>query len=189
MNTTNLYSNNPTVERHAGRLLPIAELLRDPQATLSEVRRIQEVSRRRLAAQQAELATKQLGLLVEQIACALRVEVERLRSRDRQQHLSFQRQVAMYLARRISQASFPALAPHLTATTLRLSRPVRARDAAFCRFIEKLEREIVGAVPSTTAAAREVRHDEASKSQLPLAVASPCGPARIIFASANSWTA
>ncbi len=55
MNTTNLYSNNPTIERHVGRLLPIAELLRDPQATLSEVRRIQEVSRRRLAAQQAEL--------------------------------------------------------------------------------------------------------------------------------------
>jgi hypothetical protein len=25
VNTTNLYSNNPTVERHAGRLLPIAE--------------------------------------------------------------------------------------------------------------------------------------------------------------------
>jgi chromosomal replication initiation ATPase DnaA len=103
VNTANLYSDNPTVERHAGRLLPIAELLRDPQATLSEVRRIQEVSRRRLAAQQAELATKQLELLVEQIACALRVEVERLRSRDRQQHLSFQRQVAMYLARQAKQ--------------------------------------------------------------------------------------
>src|SRR6266849_4705853 len=77
VSTTNLYSNNPTIERHVGRLLPIAELLRDPQATLSEVRRIQEASRRRLAAQQAELTTKQLELLVEQIACALRVEVER----------------------------------------------------------------------------------------------------------------
>lgn len=58
MNTTNLYSNNTMVERHVGRLLPIAELLRDPQATLSEVRRIQEVSRRRLAAQQAELTNQ-----------------------------------------------------------------------------------------------------------------------------------
>jgi len=88
VNTTNLYSNNPTVERHVGRLLPIAELLRDPQASLSEVRRIQEASRRRLAAQQAEIITKQLELLVEQIACALRVEVDnhhghRMKGRNR----------------------------------------------------------------------------------------------------------
>src|SRR5713101_4171575 len=110
VNTTNLYSNCPTIERHVGRLLPIAELLRDPQATLSEVRRIREVSRRRLAAQQAELTTKQLEPLVEQIACALRVEADKLRRRARQQHLAFQRQIAMYLARKIRAASFPSIA-------------------------------------------------------------------------------
>jgi hypothetical protein len=103
VNTTNLYSNNPTVERHAGRLLPIAELLRDPQATLSEVRRIQEVSRRRLAAQQAELTTKQLELLVERITCALRVEADKINSHARQQHLAFQRQIKRWMASEAKQ--------------------------------------------------------------------------------------
>jgi hypothetical protein len=91
VNTTNLYSNNPTVERHAGRLLPIAELLRDPQATLSEVRRIQEVSRRRLAAQQAELTTKQLELLVERITVCCGSRRTKSIADARQQHLAFQR--------------------------------------------------------------------------------------------------
>ncbi len=173
MNTTNLYSNNPTVERHVGRLLPIAELLRDPQATLSEVRRTQEVSRRRLAAQQAELATKQLELLVEQIACALRVEVERLRSRDRQQHLSFQRQVAMYLPKRISQASFPALAPafnrrHSTliaaCQVVEAACPVMLLSAGSSR---NWSARSSGQFRQPRRRPREVRHDEASKSQLP----------------------
>jgi chromosomal replication initiator protein len=158
VNTTNLYSSNPTIKQHVGPLLPIAELLRDLQAALSEARRIQEASRRRLAAQQAGITTKQLELLVEQIACALRVEVERLRSRDRQQHLSFQRQVAMYLPRRISQASFPALAPAFNrdhSTLIAACQVVEgrmARDAAFCRFIEKLEHQITGAASATKAA-------------------------------------
>ena len=98
MNTTNLYSSNPTIKQHVGPLLHIAELLRDPQAALSEARRIQEVSRRRLAAQQAERTTKQLELLVEQITCALRVEADKINSRARQQHLAFQRQIKRWMA-------------------------------------------------------------------------------------------
>ena len=157
MNTTNLYSNNPTIERHVGRLLPIAELLRDPQATLSEVRRIQEASRRRLAAQQAELTTKQLELLVQQIACALRVEADKLRSRARQQyHLACQRQIAMYLARTISTATFPTIATafnrdHSTCIwACRLIERRMARDSAFRLFTERLEAQITGNGPATT---------------------------------------
>ncbi len=148
MNTTNLYSNNPTIERHVGRLLPIAELLRDPQATLSEVRRIREASRPRLAAQQAELTTKQLELLVEQIACALRVGADKLRSRARQQHLAFQRQIAMYLARKISAASFPSIAvafdrDHSTCIwAFQMIERRMVRDAPFRLSIEKLERQL-----------------------------------------------
>jgi len=155
VNTTNLYSSNPTIKQHVGPLLPIAELLRDLQAALSEARRIQEASRRRLPAQQAGITTKQLELLVEQIACALRVEVERLgAATDNSISGSSGRSRCTW------RGVFPKLLSlrsrqHLTATTLRLSQPVRARDAAFCRFIEKLERQIVGAVPPTTAAACE----------------------------------
>jgi chromosomal replication initiator protein len=80
------------------------------RTTLSEVRCIQEAAWRKLAARQTELNTKRLELLIEQIACALRVEADKLRSRARSQHLAFQRQVAMYLARKISAASFPVIA-------------------------------------------------------------------------------
>ncbi len=156
MNTTNLYSNNPTIERHVGRLLPIAELLRVPQATLSEVRHIQEASRRRLAAQQAELTTKQLELLVEQIACALWLEADKLRSRARQQHLACQRQTAMYLARKISAATFPTVATAFNrdhSTCIWANQVIQrrmARDSAFRIFIERLEAQITGNGPATT---------------------------------------
>ena len=158
MNTTNLDSNNPTVERQVGRLLPIAELLRDPQATLSEVRRIQEASRGRLAAQQAELTTKQLELLVEQIACALRVEADKLRSRARQQHLAFQHQIAMYLARKISAASFLTIATafnpdHSCIWACQLIERRVARDAPFRSFVATLERQTTEAASATTEAA------------------------------------
>ena len=158
MNTTNPYSNNPTIERHVDRLLPVAELLRDPQATLSEARRIQEASRRRLAAQQAELTTKQLELLVEQIACVLRVEADKLRRHARQQHPAFQRQIAMNLVRRITSASYPAIAAafgrdhssvihgcHLIERRLE-------RDPAFRLFIAEFEAQVTGDIPTKAAA-------------------------------------
>lgn len=62
--------------------------------TLSEVRRIQRAARRKLLAQQRAIAARRLDLLVEQIAAALKVDSEKLKSRARQQHLTFKRQIA-----------------------------------------------------------------------------------------------
>jgi len=77
---------------------------------LSEVRRIQEAARRKLVAQRREIIARRLELLIEQIAWVLRVDPGKLRSRARNQHIAFQRQTAMYLARKISAATFPAIA-------------------------------------------------------------------------------
>jgi len=128
------------------------------RTTLSEVRCIQKAAWRKLAARQAELNTKWLELLIEQIACALRVEADKLRSRARSQHLAFQRQVAMYLARKISAASFPVIAAafgrdHSTCICACQVMERRMADAAFRRFIEQLERQISGMAVTTPAAA------------------------------------
>jgi hypothetical protein len=104
---------------------------------LSEVRCIQETARRKLAARQAELNTKRLELLIEQIACALRVEADKLRSRARNQYLAFQRQIAMFTVRRLSRASFPTVAAAFR------------RDHSTCIWAcQVMERRMTAATPS-----------------------------------------
>jgi chromosomal replication initiator protein len=129
------------------------------KTTLSEVRQIQEAARHKLAARQAKLNAKRLELLIEHIACALRVEADQLRSRARSQHLAFQRQLAMYLVRKISAVSFPVVAAgfgrdHSTVIhACQLIEQRRARDDGFRRFIEKLERQVSDMAAATQAAA------------------------------------
>jgi chromosomal replication initiation ATPase DnaA len=126
--------------------------------TLSEVRRIQRAARRKLLAQQRAIAARRLDLLVEQIAAALKVDSEKLKSRARQQHLTFKRQIAMFLARRLSHASFPAIATafdrdHSTihyAVNLIARRQVR--DSAFRIYIAQLQNRIT-TTPATAVAA------------------------------------
>jgi chromosomal replication initiation ATPase DnaA len=128
-------------------------------ATLSEVRRLEKAARRKLAAQRREISAKRLELLIEQIAAALRIDAGKLRGRARKQHIAFQRQTAMYLARRLSTASFPSIAAafdrdHSTCIwAFQLIERRMVRDSAFRLFIEKLEGQITGTVPATAAAA------------------------------------
>jgi chromosomal replication initiation ATPase DnaA len=129
------------------------------EATLDEVRRIQRAARRKLVAQQRDVSAKRLDLLVAQVAAALQLDVDKLKSRARQQHVAFQRQTAMYVARRLSDASWPSLARAFNRdhSTLYwacqvIERRV-ARDGAFRRSIESLQRRISDLTTTTTATA------------------------------------
>jgi DnaA-like protein len=115
------------------------------ESTLDEVHRIQEAARRRLALQQRDMTAQRLDLLVYEIAYALHVDADRLRGRSRLQHIAFQRQIAIYLLRRVSCASFPQIAgavgrDHSTAIHAfnLIARRVE-RDAAFKLYIARLE--------------------------------------------------
>jgi Bacterial dnaA protein helix-turn-helix len=122
------------------------------RTTLSEVRGIQAAARRRLA-------VRRPALLIEQIASALQIEADQLRSRARSQHLAFQRQLAMYLVRKISAVSFPVVAAafgrdHSTVIhACQLIERRMAHDGGFRRFIEQLERQVFDLAAATQAAA------------------------------------
>ncbi|MBV8356969.1 MAG: hypothetical protein JO189_03405 [Deltaproteobacteria bacterium] len=115
---------------------------------LDEVRCIQEQARRKLADRRAGLSARRLELLIDEIACALRTDADKLKSRRRTQHIAFQRQIAMYLLRRLTTASFPAIGEyfgryHSTVIyAVALIERRMERDAAFCQFIEELEAQI-----------------------------------------------
>jgi chromosomal replication initiator protein len=120
--------------------------------TLDEVRRIQEQARQTFAAEQANLSAKRLDLLVDEIACALRIDAGKLRSRRRTQHIAFQRQTAMYLLRRVTGVSFPTIGEHFGrdhSTVIYAYQLIErriARDAAFRGFIAQLESRVNSAV-------------------------------------------
>jgi len=59
---------------------------------------------------QPVLLERVLGPFERLLYRVLRVDPGKLRSRARNQHIAFQRQTAMYLARKISAATFPAIA-------------------------------------------------------------------------------
>jgi chromosomal replication initiation ATPase DnaA len=130
------------------------------KTTRSEVRRIHQVQRRQLAAQQRALTIKRLELITAQVACALRVDPAQLTSRARQQHIAFCRQVAMYVGKTLTAASFPMLGAsfgrdHSTAMAACAAIEQRMADEThgprFRRFIEQLQAQIGGT--ATTAAA------------------------------------
>ena len=124
---------------------------------LDEVRRIQDCARHKLAEQQAGLSARRLELLIDEIACALRIGADKLKSRRRTQHIAFRRQTAMYLLRRLSGASFPTIGEHFrrdhstVVYAVALIERRMGRDAAFRQFIEELEAQIARA--TTRAAA------------------------------------
>jgi chromosomal replication initiation ATPase DnaA len=124
---------------------------------LDEVRRIQERAQRKHADQRAGLSARRLELLIDEIACALRIDTDKLKSRRRTQHIAFQRQIAMYLLRRLSTASFPTIGEHFGrdhSTVIYAVALIERRmehDAAFRRFVEGLEARITGS--NTRAAA------------------------------------
>ena len=128
-------------------------------ATLSEVRRIQAAARRKLAAQRAELTARRLALIADHVGHALRVDREKLRGKWRSQHIAFCRQVAMFICRQLSAASFPSIGElfdrdHSTVmAACQVIEQRMTRETAFRIFMARLEQEISRAVPATAEAA------------------------------------
>jgi chromosomal replication initiator protein len=166
-----LFPTNPSLPQPDGvlsGLLSVTELAlthHEPgvralaEAVQRQVHTVQQDIRRKLLVQQAKLSTQSLRLLIEQIAYALGVDSDELRSRKRTQHIATQRKIAMVLARRISKASFPRLAQafgrdnHTTVISAVRSIERRMGDPAFRQMIETLEAEITSAATGTTAEA------------------------------------
>jgi chromosomal replication initiation ATPase DnaA len=89
--------------------------------------------------------------ITEQVCLALRVDLARVLSPDRHQHVSFVRQVAMLLCRRLTSASFPVIGEsfnrnHTTAISDINAVQRRIADPTsgpmFARLIEQLERQV-----------------------------------------------
>jgi chromosomal replication initiator protein len=137
---------------------PDPAVVRLAEATQRRVHEIQRDIRRRLARQKAEITAAQVELLVERIACALRTDSATIRGDSRKLHVAFQRQVTVYLARRISGASYPTIAvainrDHSTAIHSFQTVACRAaRDTAFRSFVQRLEQQISGATMEAAAA-------------------------------------
>jgi chromosomal replication initiation ATPase DnaA len=99
--------------------------------------------------------------IIEQVASACRVSVEDLASHKRTQRIAFCRQVAFYICRTVSGASYPVIAGilnHEHSAVIhgcRLIERRMVRDAGFRSFIIKLESQaqLDRAVPATAAAA------------------------------------
>lgn len=71
------------------------ELRRLAETTLAEVHRIQREAAKKLRTEATEITTRRLDLLIGQIARALRIDANRLKSRERMQRVSTNRFIAM----------------------------------------------------------------------------------------------
>ncbi|MBV9499398.1 MAG: hypothetical protein JO138_08475 [Acidobacteriaceae bacterium] len=98
---------------------PEPEVQRLAKAARRKIHDIQKDIRRRLARQRARVKERRIALLIEQIACALRVEPESLRGPGRKLHIAFQRQVASICADVLAAPATSRSAPSLTAITAR----------------------------------------------------------------------
>ena len=99
-----------------------------------------------------------LAKIVEQVADSFRIPLEVLKGRSRIAHVAFCRQVAMFMCRR-AKANYPVIGEQLDrdhATVMHgcalVQRLVNA-EPAFRLFVEKLERQITGTVPTIVRAA------------------------------------
>ncbi len=104
-------------------------------------------------------AAGSLANISDLVAREFRLRPGALQSRTREQRIAFARQLAMYLCRKITGKPFPTTGRHFDrdhSTCIHACNLIERRiqrDAAFRLFIEKLEGQITGAVPTTTAAA------------------------------------
>ena len=130
-------------------------------ATQRRVQEIQQNIRRRLARDKAEITAQQIALLVERVACPLRTNTAALRGDSRRLHVAFQRQVTVYLYRRISGASYLTIAMavnHDHSTCIHSFQTIACRvtgDPAFREFIDQLETQITNTMAGNTGAAAE----------------------------------
>lgn len=118
-----------------------------------------DLARRALAALARVRSAGRLASISDHVAREFRLRPDDLQSRTREQRITFARQLAMFLCRKITGAPFESIGEHFKrdhSTVIHayqlIERRIR-RDAAFRLFIEKLEGQITGTVPATTAAA------------------------------------
>ena|GEM_PF-2710425 len=100
-----------------------------------------------------------LANISDNVAGEFRLRPDDLLSRSREQRIAFVRQLAMYLCRKITVASFECIGEHFNrdpSTVIHAYELIERRirgETAFRLFIEKLEGRVTGTVPATTAAA------------------------------------
>jgi chromosomal replication initiator protein len=100
-----------------------------------------------------------LASISDHIARDFRLRPDDLQSRSREQRIAFARQLAMFFCRKITGAPFEFIGGHFNrdhSTVIHAYQLIErrmVRDAAFGLFIEKLESQITGTLPATTAAA------------------------------------
>ena len=100
-----------------------------------------------------------LNNIIDHVGRKFRMEPGTLRSRCKTQRIALARQIAYYLCRTITGSSFPTIGGALRrdhSSIIHGFNLIHSRcqhEAPFRLFVEKLERQIVGTVPSTTAAA------------------------------------
>jgi chromosomal replication initiation ATPase DnaA len=118
-----------------------------------------DLARLSLAALTRARIAGRLANISEQFAREFRLDSGDLKSRSREQHVAFTRQLAMYLCRKITGAPFENIGEHFNrdhSTIIHACQLIEcriARDAAFRLFITKLEGRISGTVLPTSAAA------------------------------------
>jgi chromosomal replication initiator protein len=100
-----------------------------------------------------------LAVISDRVVRDFRLRSDDLQSRTREQRISFARQLAMFLCRKMTGAPFESIGEHFNrghSTVIHavnlIERRIR-REAAFRLFIEKLEGQITGTIPPITAAA------------------------------------
>ena len=115
---------------------------------LDRVHSIQEAARRKVAAERCGLTAMRLALIIQSVECHFRLERGTILGRRRTQRIAMARQLAMFLCRSLTSASYPIIAAafgrdHSTALhNCDLIRCRMAHDAAFRSFVNRLEREI-----------------------------------------------
>jgi Bacterial dnaA protein helix-turn-helix len=127
-------------------------------ATLKQVQRMQEVLRR------AALPAERLELIAWRVCLALQVDAEQLiRGKRKTQHLAFCRQLAMYLCRQLSGASFPQIGvvfDHHHSSVISACQAIERRLAdshhglRFRRLVEQLAAHITQTIDGDFSAIR-----------------------------------
>ena len=162
-----VFSFSPATEGCALPELAADELIDGLEAALRRVTALRahaspplvDLARRSLAALTRARIAGRLANVSDQVARELRLNSGDLQSRSREQRVSFARQLAMYLCRKITGAPLENIGEHFNrnhSTVIHAYQLIErrmARDAAFRRFIMKLEGWISGTVLTTSAAA------------------------------------
>jgi chromosomal replication initiation ATPase DnaA len=161
------FNFSPTTESCTPAKLAADELIDGLETALRRVTALRahgspslaDDARRSLAALRRARLAGRLANVSEQFAREFRLNSGDLQSRSREQHLAFGRQLAMYLCRKITGASFESIGEHFNrdhSTVIHAYQLIErrmARDAAFRLFIMKLEGRISGTMLTTSAAA------------------------------------